>query len=69
MDKRESSAPRAPRPDTGDVAGRIRRDAAAHPERTYCEHVEAAEQIVAVEYRAEIRRMMAAGTLDPDDEL
>lgn len=48
---------------------RILQDARQHPDRTYCEHVEAAERIAAAEYRAEVRRMMAAGTLDPDDEL
>ncbi|CAN5734630.1 hypothetical protein BH24ACT22_BH24ACT22_09140 [soil metagenome] len=42
----------------------IRRDAAAHPERTYSEHVAAAEETAAVSYRAEIRAMMKAGTLD-----
>jgi hypothetical protein len=42
----------------------IRRDAAVHPERSYREHVEAAEEIAAVFYRAEIRAMMKAGTLD-----
>jgi hypothetical protein len=42
----------------------IRLDAAAHPERTYREHIEAAEEIAAVEYRAEIRAMMKAGALD-----
>jgi hypothetical protein len=45
----------------------IRRDAAAHPERTYREHVAAAEEVAAAEYRAEIRAMMRAGTLDPDE--
>lgn len=42
----------------------IRRDAVAHPERTYSEHVVAAEEIAAVSYRAEIRAMMKADTLD-----
>ncbi len=54
-------------PSRDDVGERIRRDAAAHPERTYREHVAAAEEIAAEEYRAEIRRMMTADTLDPDD--
>lgn len=43
----------------------IRLDAAEHPERNYREHVEAAEAIAAKEYKAEIRRMMTAQTLDP----
>ncbi|MGF1472406.1 MAG: hypothetical protein ACFB50_11805 [Rubrobacteraceae bacterium] len=48
----------------------IRLDAVAHPERTYREHVVAAEEIAAAEYRAEIRAMMKAGTLDEStDEL
>jgi hypothetical protein len=49
---------------------RILDNARAHPERTYREHIEAAEEIAAAEYRAEIRAMMRAGTLDPEsDEL
>lgn len=44
----------------------IRLDAAAHPERTYSEHVAAAEETAAVEYRREIQAMMRAGTLDPE---
>lgn len=47
----------------------IRLEAAAHPERTYSDHVVAAERIAAAEYRAEVRRMMDADTLDSDDEL
>jgi hypothetical protein len=48
----------------------IRLDAAAHPKRNYREHVEAAAEIAAAEYRAEIRAMTKAGTLDPEsDEL
>lgn len=42
----------------------IRLDAAAHSERTYSEHVAAAEEIAAEEYRREIRTMMKAGALD-----
>ena len=53
-----------------DVDERIREDAAAHPERTYREHVEAAQDIAAESYRAEIRAMMDAGTLDvAEDEI
>lgn len=61
----ESSAHTAHHPD---VAEAIRLDAATHPERTYSEHVAAAEEIAAEEYRREIRAMMKAGTLDPDSE-
>ena len=46
----------------------IREDAARHPERTYRESVEAAREIAAPSYRAEIRRLMAAGTLDEEEE-
>ena len=54
-------------PHTTTVAESIRLDAAAHPERTYSEHVAAAEEIAALEYRREIRRMMRAGTLDSSE--
>lgn len=64
----KSSAPSATHRD--ETAERIKRDAVAHPERTYSEHVAAAEEIAAVEYREEIRAMMRAGSLDgPADEL
>lgn len=46
----------------------IRLDAAAHPERTYSEHVAAAEEVAATSYREEIRAMMRAGTLDEEEE-
>jgi hypothetical protein len=52
-------------PRTTDEAIRI--DASRHPERTYREHVAAAEEIAAAEYRAEIRAMMKAGTLDDSE--
>lgn len=45
----------------------IRLDATAHPERTYSEHVAAAEEIAANEYRREIRAMMKAGNLEPEE--
>ncbi len=46
---------------------RILQDAREHPGRSYRQHVEAAQEIAAEEYRREIRVMMDAGTLD--DEL
>ncbi len=46
----------------------ILRDAQEHPERSYREHVEAARTIAAPSYREEVRRLMAAGTLDPEEE-
>jgi hypothetical protein len=42
---------------------RILEDAREHPERTYRQHVEAAQEIAAEEYREEVRRMMRAGIL------
>ena len=47
-----------------DVDARILEDAAAHPERTYSEHIAAAERIAAEEYRRETRRLMDADMLD-----
>ncbi len=41
-----------------DVAKRIREDAAAHPERTYRQQVEAAERMASEEYREECRHLM-----------
>ncbi len=46
----------------------IRKDAAEHPERSYREHIEAARRIAAPSYREEIRRLMVAGTLDPEED-
>lgn len=48
------------------IAGRILEDAGKHAERTYSEHVAAAEEIAAKSYRDEIRAMMRVGTLDPE---
>ncbi len=55
----ESSAPAHPPTDHR----RILKDAREHPERTYREHVEAAERIAAESYREETRRLMRAGKL------
>ena len=38
----------------------IRRDAAAHPERGYREHVEAARRIAAKSYREDLKRISPA---------
>lgn len=54
-------------PHTTTVNEAIRLGATAHPERTYSEHVAAAEEIAAEEYRREIRVMMRTGTLDPSE--
>ncbi len=53
MDKGKDSAPRLPDHE------RIRRDAAAHPERTYSEHVQAARVIAGETYREDLRRIQA----------
>lgn len=46
------------------VDGAIRRDARQHAERTYRQHIEAAQRIAAEEYRAETRRLMDEDMLD-----
>jgi len=38
---------------------RIRRDAAAHPERSYSEHVEASRAILGEQYLDDLRRIQA----------
>ena len=55
----ESSAPAHPPTDHQCIL----QDAREHPERTYSEHVEAAERIAAESYREELRRLMRAGRL------
>lgn len=57
MAEAKSSAPRAPH---DDVDERIRRDAAAHPERSYREHVAAAEEIAAEQYRRDLSKISPA---------
>ncbi len=52
-----------PRTTHEDDTIRIREDAAAHPERTYREHVEAAERIASESYCEEIRALVRAGRL------
>ncbi len=34
----------------------------------YSEHIEAARRFAAPSYREEVRRLMAAGTLDPEED-
>lgn len=51
MDTGKSSASRVPDHEA------IRRDAAAHPERTYSEHVQAAREIAGETYREDLRRI------------
>jgi hypothetical protein len=50
----KSSAPNAPKLPDHEL---IRRDAAAHPERTYLEHVEAARRIAGRTYVEDLRRI------------
>jgi hypothetical protein len=51
MDTRKDTAPRLPDHE------RIRRDAAAHPERSYSEHVAASRAILGAEYQEDLRRI------------
>ncbi len=55
MDTRKDNAPRSGAPDHE----LIRLDAAAHPERTYSEHVEAAREIAGRTYREDLSRIQA----------
>ena len=45
----------------------IRRDAAAHPERGYREHVEAARAIAAKSYREDLRRIQRPGLAEEEE--
>ena len=47
----------------------IRLDAAAHPERTYSEHVEAAREIAGRTYREDLRRISSAAQTTLSREL
>ena len=51
MDKEKDTAPRVPDHEL------IRLEAAAHPERTYSEHVEAARAIAGLTYVEDLRRI------------
>ena len=72
MDHRKRTAPRVP---AKDPATRlpdhelIRLDAAAHPERTYAEHVQAAREITGRTYREDLRRIYRAAEATLDREL
>jgi hypothetical protein len=54
MDTSKHSAPTAPKLPDHEL---IRRDAAAHPERSYSEHVEAARAIAGRTYVEDLRRI------------
>ncbi len=53
MDEQKDTAPRLPDHEL------IRRDAAANPERTHAEHVQAARVIAGETYREDLRRIQA----------
>ncbi len=53
MDTTKDTAPRVPDHE------RIRLDAAAHPERSYREHIEAARAILGEQYLEDLRRVQA----------
>ncbi len=53
MDKENCTVPPVP------THERIRRDAAAHPERTYSEHVQASRAILGAQYLEDLRRLQA----------
>jgi hypothetical protein len=54
MDAPKHSAPTTPKLPDHEL---IRRDAAAHPERSYSEHVEAARRIAGRTYVEDLRRI------------
>ncbi len=64
MDKGKDSATRTGRsvPDHE----LIRRDAAAHPYRTYSEHVEAARAIAGEQYLEDLRRIQRRGLIEEE---
>jgi hypothetical protein len=53
MDEQKDTAPRLPDHEL------IRRDAAAHPERSYNEHIRAAREIAGRTYIEDLRRVLA----------
>jgi hypothetical protein len=61
MDSKNSTAPSVPDHEL------IRRDAAAHPERGYREHVEAAREIAAKSYREDLRRIQRPGLAEEEE--
>lgn len=63
MDRIKDSAPRVP------VHELIRLDAAAHPERTHSEHVEAARRIAAPQYREDLAKISPAANAALSREL
>lgn len=63
MDHRKDNAPRVPDHEL------IRREAAAHPERTPSEHEAAARRIAGKTYREDLRKISPAAWAELDREL
>ena len=61
MDTRKDNAPCVPDHEL------IRLDAAAHPERTYSEHVEAARAIAGRTYVEDLRRIQRRGLVEEEE--
>ena len=60
MDTTKDTAPRVPDHE------RIRLDAAAHPERSYREHIEAARAILGEQYLEDLRRIQRRGLIEEE---
>ena len=60
MDSKKNTAPRLPDHEL------IRRDAAAHPERSYREHIEAARAILGRTYVEDLRRIQRRGLTEEE---
>jgi hypothetical protein len=61
MDHSKRTAPRVPDHEL------IRLDAAAHPERTYSEHVQASRAILGAEYLEDLRRIQRRGRIEEEE--
>jgi hypothetical protein len=61
MDHSKRTAPRVPDHEL------IRLDAAAHPERTYSEHVAASRAILGAEYLEDLRRIQRRGRIEEEE--
>jgi len=60
VDTTKDTAPRVPDHE------RIRLDAAAHPERSYREHIEAARAILGEQYLEDLRRIQRRGLIEEE---
>jgi hypothetical protein len=61
VDFEKDTAPRLPDHE------RIRRDAAAHPQRSYREHVQASRAILGAEYLEDLRRIQRRGRIEEEE--